>query len=77
VPILEAINLNRRWGKPVLDRQPRTETEFEVLRALLCLADELFEGRPPSNPEFARFILDSPQVREAALRFAPAAGNTQ
>jgi hypothetical protein len=75
--ILEAINLNRRWGTVVPDRLPQSDIEFHALHIVLEGVDELWEGREPSNPEFVEFVMGSPAVQEARLRWAPAAGETQ
>jgi hypothetical protein len=72
MPILQAIDLNRRWGTVLPDRLPN-EAEFRALHVALKGIDDLLAGREPSE-EFVENFLRHPAVQEAALRFAPVVG---
>jgi hypothetical protein len=73
--VLEAINLERPWGRLVPDRPPRTEAEFETLAMVLRGVDALLAGRDPGE-EFTERILRHPEVQRRLLEWTPPAGKT-
>jgi hypothetical protein len=74
--VLDAINLNRQYGRLVLDRPPRTEIEFHVLAVMLKGVDQLLAGEEP-DAEFTENFLTHPAVQEAILRYAPVGAKVQ
>jgi len=61
----------------MLDRPPRTETEFRVLAVMLRGVDQLLAGEQPTDPEFIEYVLGSPEIQRRIFELTPTAGKVQ
>jgi hypothetical protein len=77
--ILEAINLNRRWGRIVPTRPPRSQSEFHILHVVTRGLDALLAGEQLDEEflDFLDFARQQPAFQEALLRYAPVLARTQ
>ena len=74
---LDCVRLNRWWGRIAPDRLPRSENEFRALALVLRGVDQLLGGEEPTDLEFIEYVLHSPAVAEARLRYAPVGSKRQ